>query len=69
MNRLSSIFIFLSLFTSEAQADLSGNRSALDAIEKFCPETALELAVTSSREWREGVVWGEPRYGHPGKCR
>ncbi|WP_246050293.1 hypothetical protein [Neolewinella litorea] len=29
------------------------------------PETALEARFLESEEFREGLVWGLPRYGHP----
>lgn len=29
------------------------------------PETQLEQVITSDPEWLAGVMWGEPRLGHP----
>lgn len=29
------------------------------------PETALEKALLSVPEFRKGLLWGEPRFGHP----
>jgi hypothetical protein len=35
-------------------------------IEKFLkPETDLEKALLDSPEFQEGLLWGQPRYGHP----
>jgi hypothetical protein len=29
------------------------------------PETEQERLIMEDAEWREGVLWGQPRYGHP----
>jgi len=29
------------------------------------PETDLEKALVSAPQFREGLLWGKPRYGHP----
>lgn len=29
------------------------------------PETPLEEEIMKHPEWRKGVVWGKPRFGHP----
>lgn len=31
----------------------------------FIAETPLERAVVSDHDWRRGVLWGQPRPGHP----
>jgi hypothetical protein len=38
----------------------------LDSLETVLrPETALELSLLSLPDVRQGLLWGEPRYGHP----
>jgi RimJ/RimL family protein N-acetyltransferase len=39
--------------------------SASDPVAVVRPETALERAICADPAWRAGVVWGEPRSGHP----
>lgn len=36
---------------------------ALEAL--LCPETALEKHLLTVPEFRHGLLWGEPRFGHP----
>ncbi|MFK7951181.1 MAG: hypothetical protein AB8G11_26610 [Saprospiraceae bacterium] len=33
--------------------------------ERFTPETHQEQQIIKHPEWREGAMWGKPRYGHP----
>ena len=33
--------------------------------ERLTPETPQEQQIIKHPEWREGAVWGKPRYGHP----
>jgi hypothetical protein len=43
--------------------------STQDSIERIVaviqPETALEEALVTDPEWQAGVLWGQPRHGHP----
>ena len=32
---------------------------------RIIPETLQEQQIIKNLDWREGVLWGKPRYGHP----
>ena len=36
-----------------------------DIIDILKPETELELSIIHHPEFTDGLLWGEPRYGHP----
>lgn len=40
-------------------------RESIDVEELLQPETELERALLASEEFRKGLFWGKPRYGHP----
>lgn len=42
---------------------LTATASQLDQL--LQPETALEREILSDEQFREGLLWGKPRYGHP----
>lgn len=33
--------------------------------QRLTPETAQEKQIIKHPDWREGAMWGKPRYGHP----
>lgn len=33
--------------------------------QRLTPETYQEQQIIKNPEWREGAMWGKPRYGHP----
>lgn len=33
--------------------------------QRLTPETTQEQQIIKHPEWREGAMWGKPRYGHP----
>lgn len=37
----------------------------LEIEKRLTPETYQEQQIITHPEWREGAVWGKPRYGHP----